>query len=43
MKDMKRKVIKLGSSTLVTSLPSKWTNMLGVKAGDEIEVTERQK
>ena len=43
MKDMKRKVIKLGSSTLVASLPSKWTNMLGVKAGDELEVTERQK
>lgn len=40
---MKRKVIKLGTSTLVASLPSKWTNMLGVKAGDEIEVTERQK
>ncbi len=43
MRDMKRKVIKLGSSTLVASLPAKWINQMGVKAGDEIEVTEREK
>ena len=37
---MKRKVVKLGPSTAVISLPSKWTTRTNVKPGDEIEVTE---
>ena len=37
---MKRKVIKLGSATLVTSLPSKWIKKLNLKAGDEIDIEE---
>jgi len=39
---MKRKVVKLGPSTLVISLPAKWTKKLGVKAGQEVEVDERE-
>jgi len=39
---MKRKIIKLGSSTLVTSLPSKWIKKLNLKQGDELEVNENE-
>ncbi|MFH1408592.1 MAG: AbrB/MazE/SpoVT family DNA-binding domain-containing protein [Nanoarchaeota archaeon] len=37
---MKRKIIQLGTSTLVTSLPSKWAKEHHLKAGDEVEVTQ---
>lgn len=40
---MKRKIIKLGSSTLVVSLPSKWTKEYDLVQGDELEVDERNK
>lgn len=39
---MKRKIIKLGTATLVTSLPSKWTRKFNLKSGDEVEVEERE-
>ncbi len=35
---MKRKVIKQGNNTLTITLPRKWTEQHGVKAGDEIEL-----
>ncbi len=38
---MKRKIIRLGSATLVASLPSKWTKKYNLKRGDEINVDER--
>jgi len=37
---MKRKVNRVGQSTLTVSLPSKWARKCGVKAGDEIDVAE---
>ena len=37
---MKRKVIKLGTATLVVSLPSKWTRKFNLKQGDEIDLEE---
>ncbi len=37
---MRRKVSKIGPSTLMVSLPSKWVRKLGVKKGDELEVQE---
>ncbi len=37
---MKRKVVKLGPSTLVVSLPSKWLKQFNVNAGEELELTE---
>lgn len=37
---MKRKVNKVGTSTLTVSLPSKWAKNIGLKVGDEIEVEE---
>ena len=37
---MKRKIIKLGTATLVVSLPSKWTKKFNLKQGDEIDVEE---
>ncbi|MBI4144213.1 phosphate uptake regulator PhoU [Candidatus Woesearchaeota archaeon] len=40
---MKRKIIKLGSATLVTSLPAKWVRQYGLKAGDYLEATEQKK
>ncbi len=39
---MKRKVNKIGPSTLMVSLPSKWAKGQGIKAGDEIELTEEE-
>src|SRR3989344_1233972 len=38
---MKRKINRVGPSTLTVSLPSKWAKNLGLKAGNEIEVEER--
>jgi bifunctional DNA-binding transcriptional regulator/antitoxin component of YhaV-PrlF toxin-antitoxin module len=37
---MKRKVIKQGHNTLTITLPRKWTEKQGIKAGDEIELEE---
>jgi phosphate uptake regulator len=37
---MKRKVNRVGQSTLTVSLPSKWAREHGVNAGDEIDVAE---
>lgn len=39
---MRRKIIKLGEATLVTSLPSKWAKMYGLKQGDELEIDEKE-
>lgn len=40
---MKRRIIKLGTTTLVASLPSKWVRQFDLKAGDYIDVSERNK
>jgi antitoxin component of MazEF toxin-antitoxin module len=37
---MKRKIIKQGNNTLTITLPKKYTDRLGIKAGDEIELSE---
>lgn len=37
---MKRRVIKQGNNTLTLTLPRKWAQKFGIKAGDEIEVEE---
>ena len=37
---MKRKVAKIGPSTLMVSLPNKWARKFGVSKGDEVEVEE---
>ncbi len=36
----KRKINRVGTSTLTVSLPSKWADLSGLKAGDEVEVVE---
>jgi len=38
---MKRKIIKQGHNTLTMTLPSEWTRKLNLKAGNEIDLTER--
>ncbi len=38
---MRRKIIKQGAATLTISLPAKWTKKLNLKAGDEIELEEK--
>ncbi len=38
---MKRRIIRLGASTQVVSLPKRWTTRYGLKAGDELDVEER--
>ena len=38
---MRRKVIKQGNGTLTVTLPKPWTEKIGLKGGDEIEVTEK--
>ncbi len=38
---MKRKVCKIGPSSLIISLPSKWVKQHGIEKGDEIEVEEK--
>ena len=40
---MKRKVIKQGNGTLTITLPKQWTNRVGLKGGDEIDISEREK
>ena len=37
---MKRKVNRVGTSTLTVSLPSKWVKDKGIRQGDELEVVE---
>ena len=39
---MKREIIKLGTSTLVASLPSKWIKKFHLKQGDEINIEEEE-
>jgi len=38
---MKRKIAKIGPSTLMVSLPNKWAKEQGLKKGDEIDVIEQ--
>ncbi len=38
---MKRKIIKQGHNTLTITLPSNWTRKLNLKAGDEIDLSEK--
>ncbi len=38
---MKRKIIKQGHNTLTITLPTKWTKQFNLKAGDEVEISER--
>lgn len=40
---MGRKIFKLGASTLVTSLPSKWVKQHNLKPGDELLIFEKEK
>lgn len=40
---MKRKVVKQGNNTLTITLPRTWTAKFHVKAGDELEVEERER
>ena len=37
---MKRKVARIGPSTLMISLPSKWAKKYGLKKGDELDILE---
>jgi phosphate uptake regulator len=39
---MRRKIVKLGPSTLVVSLPSKWVNKTSLGSGDEVEMIEEE-
>ncbi len=39
---MKRRVIKQGNNTLTITLPRKWAEKYGIKAGEELEVEERE-
>ncbi|GEM_PF-748794 len=39
---MKRKVIKQGNNTLTITLPKEWTEQFGIKAGDEIEINNKE-
>lgn len=38
---MRRKIIKQGHNTLTITLPSKWARNFNIKAGDEIEINEK--
>ncbi len=38
---MKRKVIKQGHNTLTVTLPAKWVESRSIKAGDEIDIEEK--
>ena len=40
---MKRKVIRQGHGTLTITLPAKWVEQNGVKAGDELKMEERER
>jgi phosphate uptake regulator len=37
---MKRKINRVGQNTLTVSLPTKWVKKIGLKQGDELELTE---
>jgi phosphate uptake regulator len=39
---MKRKVIKQGHNTLTITLPTTWCQRIGIKEGDEIELSENE-
>lgn len=39
---MKRKVIKQGHNTLTVTIPSKWAKNFNLRAGDEIDLTEKE-
>ena len=39
---MRRKVIKQGHNTLTITLPNKWAQKLNLKAGDEIDLVEKE-
>lgn len=40
---MKRKLVRQGENTLTISLPSAWVSSFGLKAGDEVELSEENK
>ena len=40
---MKRKIVQLGKSTLVISLPSKWGKKYGLKPGEELDIEEQER
>jgi phosphate uptake regulator len=40
---MKRKLVKQGGSALTVSLPAKWIKKYSLKAGDEVDVEEKEK
>ncbi|MBU0460866.1 MAG: phosphate uptake regulator PhoU [Nanoarchaeota archaeon] len=40
---MRRKIFRLGASTLVTSLPAKWVKQHNLKPGDELLTFEKEK
>ncbi len=40
---MKRKVIKQGNGTLTITLPKHWTERVGLKGGDELDIEETEK
>ncbi len=42
-KGMRRKVFKLGKSTLVVSLPAKWVKKYEIKPNDELNVVEKER
>jgi len=39
---MKRKIIKQGHNTLTITLPTEWTKKLNIKAGDELDLYEKE-
>ena len=39
---MKRKIIKQGHNTLTITLPNKWAQRLNLKAGDEVDLVEKE-
>lgn len=39
---MKRKIIKQGHNTLTMTLPSEWVKKLNLKAGNELDIVERE-
>jgi len=40
---MKRKIFKLGKSTLVVSLPAKWIKKYNISKGDELNIEEKER
>ena len=43
MRGMKRKIYKLGKSTLVVSLPSKWAKKYNISSNQELHVLEKDR